>query len=160
MKFSLSNGSLFALAVILPFVQAQSKVGPITASVTYNITGLNPGAEVGGPLLIAGGLSGVVLTRTCLLLTRQAGKYYAPGNPNEQRVNFGAYEGKGVTTATNFKDYGIPSGSSIDPFLDVSAAGDLDLDIWWTVDYSSPCVGHYTCSGSIVYTYSFDSITC
>ncbi|KAJ8507313.1 hypothetical protein ONZ45_g10301 [Pleurotus djamor] len=106
-------------------------------------------------------ISGTTLKRSCLLLTRQAGLYYPPGSTKEQRVNFGAYEGKGTDTASNFKDYGIPDGSIIDVILDVSASSDIDLDIWWTADSQSPCVAIYSCTGSVFkYTYTYEGLVC
>ncbi|KAJ8495105.1 hypothetical protein ONZ45_g13005 [Pleurotus djamor] len=109
-----------------------------------------------------GAIRGATLKRSCLLLTRQAGLYYPPGSTKQQRINFGAFEGKGTDTASNFKDYGAPDGSIINSILDVSASSDIDLeDIWWTTDSTSSCVAVYSCGGNVFkYSYTYEGVIC
>ncbi|KAL0955175.1 hypothetical protein HGRIS_004083 [Hohenbuehelia grisea] len=76
-------------------------------------------------------------------------------------VTFGDYEGKGATTAANFKQFGIPDGALVDPILDVSASSDIDLDVWFTADSTSSCVAIYSCTGSVFkYTYTLEEVSC
>ncbi|KAJ8514953.1 hypothetical protein ONZ45_g7560 [Pleurotus djamor] len=102
-----------------------------------------------------------ILEIRCLLLVRQKGNWKDPNTGKSGSVSFGPYEGNGNTVAVQFKDFGIPNGVLIDEPLDVSASSDIDLDLWFTVDFSSPCVAHYTCTGSVFkYTYTYTGITC
>ncbi|KAJ8514272.1 hypothetical protein ONZ45_g8177 [Pleurotus djamor] len=54
--------------------------------------------------------------------------------------------------------YGVPD---IDEPLDVFTVPDIDLDIWFTISYVSPCIAHYTCNGTTFhYTYTYTGLIC
>ncbi|KAJ8474370.1 hypothetical protein ONZ45_g15968 [Pleurotus djamor] len=102
-----------------------------------------------------------VLEIRCLLLVRQKGNWKDPNTGNSGSVSFGPYKGNGNTVAVQFKDFNVPNGVLINEPLDVSASSDIDLDLWFTVDFSSPCVAHYTCTGSVFkYTSTYTGLTC
>ncbi|KAJ8507876.1 hypothetical protein ONZ45_g9792 [Pleurotus djamor] len=134
--------SFFAL-----IARAQSNVGSnFTSSSTLELTGLASGALIDNSTS-AGTISGSVLEIRCLLLVRQKGNWKDPNTGKSGSVSFGPYEGNGNTVAVQFKDFGIPNG--------------VLANLWFTVDFSSPCVAHYTCSGNVFkYTYTYTGLTC
>ncbi|KAJ7757831.1 hypothetical protein B0H14DRAFT_3511827 [Mycena olivaceomarginata] len=54
-------------------------------------------------------------------------------------------------------------GTLIDLILDVDLNPDVDLDVWWTVSKSGPCVAQYSCKCGFLcftYTYYYNGVTC
>ncbi|KAL0960415.1 hypothetical protein HGRIS_005457 [Hohenbuehelia grisea] len=145
MKASTTTLPLFTCLIFNLPVLGQLVNPQLSFNTTVEIAGTDPQNPVLNDTATLGTVSGSVLTRDCLLLTRQKGQWKRDPNGSKSSINFGDYEGTGADTAANFKDFGIPTGVLVNPILDVSSSGDIDLDIWFTHDPQSPCVALYDC---------------
>ncbi|KAF5357425.1 hypothetical protein D9757_008412 [Collybiopsis confluens] len=135
----------------------------ITAFTTTTTESTLPGeALIVAPGPSRGNFSASYLNRACSVRSRQQAHYYPPGSTSQKSLNFGGYGSAGDNTLTNWLSAGIPDGSAINPILDVSFAGDVDINYWYTVDSSTTCRLNYVCEGNLIggIKYGPISVTC
>ncbi|KAJ8508318.1 hypothetical protein ONZ45_g9403 [Pleurotus djamor] len=136
---------LSTLSLLASLVQAQITLGQDSqASGTLLLTNI-PSPSLLDNGTSAGLISGSSLDSSCPFPVRKKGAWKYGSTGQSEIVPFGPYiNGNGALTV--FQTYGIPDGASIDEPLDVFTGPDIDLDIWFTISYVSPCIAHYTCS--------------
>ncbi|KAJ8508317.1 hypothetical protein ONZ45_g9400 [Pleurotus djamor] len=106
----------------------------------------------------AGRISRSSLDSSCAFPVRQTGVWKDPSTGRSGVTPLGSFGKGGVSL---FKDFGIPNGAIIDEPLDVFTGPNIDLDIWFTVSFVSPCIAHYTCTGGLfTYTYTYNGLIC
>ncbi|KAJ7731853.1 hypothetical protein B0H16DRAFT_1733042 [Mycena metata] len=134
-----------------------------TSNATMTVANYPKLDAVGGLPPSSGTISGSVYNRgSCSTIeTRQKG-HFILANGTTGSIPFGGYAFSG-TTSVNFAQNGILDGTLIDLVLDVDLNPVIDLDIWWTVSKSSPCVAQYSCTCGFLcfsYTYHYNNVTC
>ncbi|KAJ7328313.1 hypothetical protein DFH08DRAFT_883782, partial [Mycena albidolilacea] len=136
---------LIASFTVVCVAQVNPAFAGFTSNATMAVVNYPKLNAVGGLPPSSGTVSGSVYDRgSCSAIeTRQKGDFIRP-NGTTGSITFGAYAFSG-TTSVNFAQNAILDGTLIDLILDVDLNPDVDLDVWWTVSKSSPCVAQYSC---------------
>ncbi|KAJ8519522.1 hypothetical protein ONZ45_g3509 [Pleurotus djamor] len=158
MKFSFANIVLAGLSIV-PLVLGQVPGRDPNIGKSVTITDDIKDA-VAAPPDPSGAVRGLILNISGLLQARQFGFFFPPGATLEEAVIFGPLTGPGTTTSI-FKDYKVPHGSVLNPILEVEGRPNMNLNLWWKVDYNSTCLAVYSCGGTLArYSYKFDGFDC
>ncbi|KAJ8474420.1 hypothetical protein ONZ45_g15958 [Pleurotus djamor] len=147
-----------AVSLCALVAQAQITIGSdFKASSTLSLGGL-ASPELLNNMTSVGHISGSSLDSSCAFFVRQTGVWKDPSTGQSGVTPLGSFGKGGVSI---FKDFGIPNGAIIDEPLDVFTGPNIDLDIWFTVSFVSPCIAHYTCTGGpFAYTYTYNGLIC
>ncbi|KAL0960409.1 hypothetical protein HGRIS_005450 [Hohenbuehelia grisea] len=123
----------------------------LTVNSTIEIGGTNQSL---GDVVSVGKIKGTTLVRKGVIPCAQTGTW-ANGS-----VVFGPIQTSGTTTAL-FQNFGVPNSVLINLGLEVVNLPRINIDTWFTVDFSSPCIANFTASGTVFkYTYAFIGLTC